>query len=85
MIISHLNQFNCLSVLQNIFLKNRMGKNSFLQKNGAKLYVLTKSLNGQRQQPGRIQLRHDKCRTARWRENPYKDKNTIKSKKSNNM
>ena len=35
--------------------------------------------NGQRQQPGRIQLRHNKSRTAGWRENPNKEKNTIKS------
>ena len=40
--------------------------------------ALEKWLNGQRQQPGRKQLREDKSRTARWRENPHKDKNTIK-------
>ena len=41
-------------------------------------FALEKWLNGQRQQPGRMQLRHDKSRTARWRENPHRDKNTIK-------
>ena len=37
------------------------------------------NLNGQRQQPGKIKFRHNNSRIARWRENPYKDKNTQKT------
>ena len=41
------------------------------------LSVLEKQLNGQRQQPGWIQFRHEKSRIERWRENLYKDNNNV--------
>ena len=36
-------------------------------------------LNCQCHNPRWIQFRHDKFRIARWRENPYKDRNTLKT------
>ena len=48
-------------------------------------FALEKWLNGPRQQPGRVQLRHNESRTARRRENPHKGKNTIKIIYLNNM
>ena len=41
-------------------------------------FVLERRLNGQRQHPGRTQIRHDKSRIEWWRVNPYKYKNTLK-------
>ena len=42
-------------------------------------------LNGQRQQPRWIQFRQDKSRIKRWKENSYKDNNTLKTNITNNM
>ena len=42
-------------------------------------FELETRLNGQRHNPRWIQFRHDKFRIARWREIPYKDRNTLKT------
>ena len=47
-------------------------------------FILEKRLNGQCRQPGWIQFRHDKYSIERWRENLYKDNNTLKTNITNN-
>ena len=55
------------------------------QTKGLLWFVLERQLNGQCQQPGGINFRHDNSRIERWRENAYKDRNTQKTNAIHNM